>query len=171
MAHRESAASAVAVVRDSGGRIVGRTKLQKIACLLELAGFGEGFSFEYRHYGPYSEELVLATNLACSLKSLEEVEHQANWGGTYSIFRILDGTVAENSDRARLAQAAAQADAVELELAATAAFLAVHEVDDPWSETARRKPGKAAHGRLDKAKELYRNLKSIPTESSLPDIV
>ncbi len=40
------------IVRDVGGRIVGRTRLQKIAYLLELAGFGVGFRFEYRHFGP-----------------------------------------------------------------------------------------------------------------------
>ena len=34
---------AAAIVRDAGGRIVGRTKLQKIAYLLELSGLGEGF--------------------------------------------------------------------------------------------------------------------------------
>jgi hypothetical protein len=35
------------------------------------------------------------------------------------------------------------ADAVELELAATAAFLAYERFPDPWGETARRKPEKS----------------------------
>ena len=38
----------------------------------------------------------------------------------------------------------AQASAIELELAATAAFLAREGQADPWGETARRKPEKAA---------------------------
>ena len=36
---------AAEIVRDGGGRIVGRTRLQKVAYLLELAGFGGGFRF------------------------------------------------------------------------------------------------------------------------------
>ena len=57
----------VAIVRDAGGTIVGRTRLQKTAYLLELAGLGEGFHFSYRHYGPYSEELASAVRDANAL--------------------------------------------------------------------------------------------------------
>jgi hypothetical protein len=42
----------VAIVRDAGGHIVGRTRLQKIAFMLEPAGLGGGFPFRYKHYGP-----------------------------------------------------------------------------------------------------------------------
>ena len=45
----------VAIVRDAGGEVTGRTRLQKIAYLLEVVGFGNGFQFSYKHYGPYSE--------------------------------------------------------------------------------------------------------------------
>ena len=60
------------------------------------------------------------------------------------------------------------ADAVELELAATALFLAKEGFPDPWTETARRKPEKADAGRLAKAKQLYDRLRAIQTPHPLP---
>ena len=58
-------------------------------------------------------------------------------------------------------QRAAQIGAIELELAATAAFLAEAEhVADPWAETARRKPEKAGNGRLEQAKLAYQRLRA-----------
>jgi hypothetical protein len=62
------------------------------------------------------------------------------------------------------------ADAVELELAATAAFLAHERVPEPWAERARRKPEKAESGRLERAKQLYSRLQQIPTPRPLPAI-
>lgn len=69
------------IIRAAGGEIVGRTRLQKVAYLLELAGLGHGFSFEYRHYGPYSEDLALASRNADLLGFLEEEERPTSWGG------------------------------------------------------------------------------------------
>jgi hypothetical protein len=158
------------LVRDAGGKIVGRTRLQKMAYLLELAGLGEGFSFEYRHYGPFSTDLANAAKKARILGLVEEAEREAAWGGVYSIFStdlgVRKGTSAA---RVQLAKVAGEADPVELELAATAAFLA-SESGDPWGETAERKAQKAAGGRLEKAKELYRRLAAIQTPKQLPKI-
>ena len=58
------------IVRDAGGKIVGRTRLQKIGYLLELSGLGEGFSFDYRHYGPFSEERVGGAGCQCARADL-----------------------------------------------------------------------------------------------------
>ena len=56
-------------------------------------------------------------------------------------------------------------------LAATAAYLSKEKgVVDPWGETLRRKPEKAADGRLETAREFYNLLKNIETPVSLPDI-
>jgi uncharacterized protein YwgA len=163
---------AAEIVRDAGGEIVGRTRLQKVAYLLELAGFGDGFQFEYRHYGPYSEDLADAIRLADAYDLVQEVEHKATWGGTYSIFRVKEGAEAtEARDRTAFVQKAAGIDAIELELAATAAYLASAEnSEDPWGETARRKPDKADNGRLEKAKAAYRELLTIRTPAQLPQI-
>ena len=55
-----NAVKVAAIVRDAGGRIVGRTRLQKVAYLLSIAGLEEGLPFTYKHYGPYSEDLASA---------------------------------------------------------------------------------------------------------------
>jgi uncharacterized protein YwgA len=157
------------IVRDAGGQIVGRTKLQKLCFLLEAAGLGEGFSFEYRQYGPYSEEVAGAAYIASVIGVVLETEQQANWGGRYSVFTT---NLAEDSSvpdcRRELARLAASADSVQLELAATALFLALEGISDAWAETARRKPEKA-EGRLDRAKELYGRFKKIKTPNSFPE--
>lgn len=160
----------VQIISDAGGRVVGRTKLQKIAYLLEATGLGEGFAFEYRHYGPYSEELTTAARSAKLLGLLHEEEHATTWGGFYSIYSVSIARSSENS-RVQLARVAVDADPIQLELAATAAFLATEANDDPWVETAKRKPEKASQERLRGAKELYRRLQKIPTPKPLPSIV
>lgn len=161
---------AAEIVRDAGGYIVGRTKLQKIAYLLELAGLGDGFRFEYRHYGPYSEELADAIQVADAFGLITEEERQADWGGIYSIFITSESAGPRDSGlRARFAESAAKIEAVELELAATAAYLAAVEgISDPWKETARRKPEKVGGGRLESAKRAYRDLGKV---APLPKIV
>ena len=164
---------AAEIVRDSGGEVVGRTRLQKIGFLLELAGFGDGFEFEYRHYGPYSEELASGIRLAGAFGLIDEEERPTEWGGFYSIYRARPTMGhATDRDRAAFAREAAGISAVVLELAATAAYLHAEEgVADPWAETARRKPEKARDGRLDEAKEAYRRLLELKTRKPLPPIV
>jgi hypothetical protein len=160
------------LVRDAGGRIVGRTKLQKTAYLLSVVGLEKDLSFTYKHFGPYCEDLATAAHDADLLGLVNETEQLAAWGGTYSTY-----TVSERPDpkahpaRLRLAAEAASADAVELELAATAVFLAKENYPDPWAETARRKPEKAENGRVDRAKALYLRLSAISTPVSWPPIV
>ncbi len=158
------------IVLDAGGRVVGRTKLQKIAYFLEATGLGDGFTFEYRHYGPYSEDLTGASRIARMFGVLTEEEHATNWGGFYSIYTVQGPTSGETA-RTRIARIAAAADPIELELAATAAFLASEGNNDPWGETARRKPEKASSARLVGAKALYRQLRKITTPRDLPAIV
>jgi uncharacterized protein len=144
------------IVRDAGGRIVGRTRLQKLAYLLELSGLGTGFPFAYRHYGPYSEELSIAIRNAALLGLLREEEHSTNWGGFYSIYTTPTvSNLAPGSSRYQLAHQAASADPIQLELAATAAFLATEGVEDPWEMTAKLKPDKSQGGNLQNARLLY----------------
>ena len=155
------------IIANAGGQIVGRTKLQKIAYLLEVADEGDGFHFDYYRYGPYSEELSRAISLASAAGDIGEEEKIASWGGSYSIYTA---PASSNTDgiRQRLVQTAAEANAVVLELAATAAYFAVNGESDPWKETETRKPEKAAGGRLDEAKRLYGMLRGI--SETLPAI-
>lgn len=167
----DDANGAAAIVRDAGRRIVGRTKLQKIGFFLEAAGVGSGFPFRYKHYGPYSDQLAAAAQHAAALRLIDEQEFVANWGGEYSIYSTqLAADPSAHPARALLAQEMVNADAVELELAATAAFLAQEEFAHPWAETARRKPEKAESGRLERAKQLYWRLRQVPSPVALPAI-
>jgi hypothetical protein len=167
---------AASIIQDAGGELVGRTRLQKIAYLSQLAGLANDFEFEYRHYGPFSEELADAIRVATGLRLVDEDERRTEWGGWYSVYRSALHDQPINPDRSRFVSVAAQVGAIELELAATAAYLHVVEGfgkdgnGDPWIETARRKPEKAGEGRIDQAKAAYRRLLMIPTPSPLPEI-
>jgi uncharacterized protein YwgA len=164
--------NAADIIRDAGGQIVGRTRLQKMAYLLEITDLGCGFSFEYRHYGPFSEELANAIEEAKFWDLITEEEHIALWGGSYSIYKAAASAPLSGIDPARieLIQNAKDANPIELELAATAAFLKVVENDpDPWSETKRRKPEKAEKF-LANAQVLYEKLRSVKTPKPLPAI-
>ncbi len=165
---------AARIVRDSGGKLVGRTRLQKVGYLLELAGLGEGFAFEYRHYGPYSEELADAIRFADAFGEVNEEERLAEWGGHYSVYTWQGNTNEQSSDstlRKAFATRAAQINAIELELLATAAYLSREEdVTDPWAETARRKPNKATADRIAAAKMAYEELRHFSVPKPLPVI-
>jgi len=165
---------AARLVREAGGVLIGRTRLQKVACLAKLAGLLDTFEFEYRHYGPFSEGLATAMDTAAGLKFVEEQETQAVWGGWYSTYRATDRTPpAEDAQRFQFVTEAAKIGAIQLELAATAAFLHVKEgLDGPeaWAETARRKPEKAQDNRLEAAKVAYRQLRCLSTPTPLPAI-
>jgi uncharacterized protein len=157
---RELAARIAAVVRDAGGRVVGRTKLQKLTYFLVASGLEDD-----------CEPVTAAVREAHLLGLLREKEELASWGGTYSIFTA-EGQPEQDvpASRLQLAQIAAGADAVELELAATALFLFKEGRADAWQETERRKPEKATNGRLDRARALYQRLSAIETPARLPQL-
>lgn len=161
----------VRMVSAADGEIVGRTRLQKTAFLLELAGLGSGYEFKYKHYGPFSEELASAVDLAPLLFDFHEDQRRSGWGGTYSVFTssaAYDG--AEADPYKQIVSLAKRANPIALELAATAAYLASVGHDDPWGETERRKPEKAAGGKLEQAKALYKKFKELQLPEGLPDI-
>jgi uncharacterized protein YwgA len=160
---------ATEIIAAAGGTLVGRTRLQKLAYLLELAGLGDGFQFEYRHYDPFSEGLAMATHDATLVGMIHEKEEPTTWGGFYSVYTT--SPVEQGELRQAFARLATGSSAVALELAATAAFLAEEGCGEPWQETARRKPDKAADGRLEKAQELYRQFVAIPAPKALPKIL
>ena len=69
------------VVRDAGGRIVGRTRLQKSVYLLSLAGYETPFRFGYKHYGPFSETAADAADLAVAFELIVEQRGESLRGG------------------------------------------------------------------------------------------
>jgi len=162
-----------ALVEAAGGELVGRTRLQKTACLLDLVGAGLGFRFRYHRFGPYSEELSIAASDADALGFVKELPAHAVWGGRYSVFRVTDkarGTATLDSASRELILVATKADSVELELAVTAAFLAEGGFPDAWSEVARLKPSKVTEGRLESAKALYSKFQDLAAPKPLPKI-
>ncbi len=174
MTHPDPRQAAARIVQDAGGELVGRTRLQKVAYLAQLAGYGDEFDFEYRHYGPYSEDLALGMDIAAALGPVKEEERQAEWGGRYSIYTLRRPAPPANVDRASFIQQAKRIGAIDLELAATAAFL--FEVErigngkpgNPWEETRRRKPEKVQNGGLERAIAAYSALRELPTPQKLP---
>ncbi len=169
--NKSDAEKATDIIRDAGGEVVGKTRLQKMAYLLEISGLGCGFSFEYRHYGPYSEDLADGLESAQFSNLLIEEEHTAKWGGSYSIFKTISKAPETEISSARrtILELGMKANPISLELAATAAFLAKEEEDSPWAETERRKPEKAKKW-LQQAKALYAELKKVKTPKQLPAI-
>jgi hypothetical protein len=166
-----SAAKIADIVADAGGRIVGCSRLQKVAYLLSVTGLEDGLPFAYKHYGPYSEAVTTAARDARLLGLLSENEQKASWGGTYSTYVAhAQPSSSVPPARHRLAAASAAADAIELELVATAVFLAKEGHRHPWIETARRKPEKSENGRVEKAQSLYRRLSAIETPVPWPVI-
>ena len=158
------------IVADAGGRIVGRTRLQKVTYLLTVTGLEGEFRFSYKHYGPYSELLESTARLENLFGSLTESEHTATWGGSYYVFDSkIRSSLAESDARRVLARTAADADAIVLELAATSIFLFKEGFEHPWEETARRKPEKASEGRIKDAKALINSLRRVSTPVPLPD--
>jgi uncharacterized protein YwgA len=166
---------AARIVNEAGGRLVGRTRLQKVACLAMLAGFLPEFDFEYRHYGPYSETLAGSMETAADLSLLTEREERTEWGGWYSVYSQTDQTpVGHDVERRNFIAEAAKIGPISLELAATAAFLNTYEgfsASEAWEETAHRKPEKADGGRLERAKIAYAALLNLPSPTPLPRIV
>ena len=158
-----------AIIRDAGSQLIGGTRLQKIAYLLDVVGYGDGFHFSYRHFGPYSESVADSAMMGTLLGLIAEEKRQAEWGGIYSVYSVDaqpdDGVP---TGRRELACQANKSDTVALELAATAVFLS-EDYNDPWFETARRKPMKIKSGRLEKAKSLLSELRMIEVPKPLPD--
>ena len=161
---------AAKIISEAGGSVVGRTKLQKIAYLLEAMGLGDGFDFEYKHYGPYSESLSTALRYGDMLGTINEDIKTAAWGGQYSIFTsTFESTTPTDSMRIKVVSLGNAADPVELELAATAVLLSKDGFSDPWKETEQRKPEKAAGGRVEKAKALLDNFKKLDELHKIPE--
>jgi uncharacterized protein len=163
-----------AIVQDAGGKVVGRTRLQKLAYLLTITGCEADLDFKYKHFGPFSEDVATAARDGNLLGLMNEEEKHAAWGGSYSIYTVPPGSPVHSTNvlpRIELAKLAASADAVELELAATAVFLSYQGFQDAWGETARRKPEKSEAGRIDRAKALFLQMNDIAFPNPLPAIV
>jgi len=156
------------IVAAAGGKLVSRIRLQKIAYLLDQLGAASDFDYVYYHYGPFSRDLENAILDAEAFDLVKEEQvHRASDGARYSIF-TLNRQVEEfkvlTDPRLRvLAQQLAGENVTVLELAATAHWLVTYEHIADWeTEIKRRKGTKNDGGRLEKAKNLLRQLRLEP---------
>jgi len=155
-----------AVVAAAGGRIVGRVRLQKVLYLLDQLGLNSGFTYEYHHYGPYSEALYEAVDFAKAFDLIDErMENRKSDGVRYSIFELkrdAEVVIPDELKKPELRHALVLMNGVNatiLELAATAHFLRQAEGRVDWKdEIVRRKGIKTEGGRLDRATDLLNEL-------------
>lgn len=152
------------VILLNGGKLIGKTRLQKSIYFLEAMNIGFGFEFDYHYYGPYSEDLSIASNDANALDLVRtKWERSQNNGSEYAIFSASGSTPANdaiNDARSSLLKKLSAVDAITLELAATADFLAKNGFpQNYWDETKSRKSAKATPNRVAKAKDLLASLK------------
>lgn len=151
-----------ALVKLNGGRIVGKTRLQKTVYLLKSCGIDLGFDFDYHHYGPYSEELSIASGDAVALKLINLNWNNA-YGNEYAIFSIAAEPTTNLPNKTRDALTVLERhDATTLELAATADFLLKNGFPkNAWQETERRKASKITPARVESAKQLLQEIYSL----------
>ncbi len=159
------------LVALNGGKLIGRTRLQKQAYLLDRCGADFGLQFTYHHYGPYSFDLAAECNYALAEGQIEIEEKPGRHGVLYAIFRSAKEVEQPKhlgklyADKAcSLLQRMDEASDIILELAATIVFLRDEwdyygkEEIGPVEETKARKPLKATGERIDKALDLLRDL-------------
>jgi uncharacterized protein len=156
----------VRIIRLNGGRIIGKTRLQKTFYFLEALNLGCGFEFSYHHYGPYSEELANSANDARALDMIDIDWRESQEGAEYAIFSDKGGRIEVDEERNESRRAVLRVlsgySAVELELAATADFLEKHGYGgEAWSETRRRKFRKISEEGITRGKQLLRELREV----------
>ena len=159
---------AVTMLKLNGGKLVGRTRLQKGVYLLERCGAEFGLSFTYHHYGPYSFELAEGVLDAQAQGQIRIQEKQGRYGIPLSIFHLdrydVDiastlGSLSADEAHAKL-KTLGQATDIVLELAATILFLRDEEGygEQTIEELKTRKPLKATTHRIREAFALLRRL-------------
>ena len=116
----------MSIINANGNRMVGKTRLQKSAYFLERMNLGFGFDFDYHYYGPYSEDLSIASEDAKALGLVNVEWETSNSGMEYAVYSSTEPS-AQGGERFGMRQEVLSLleryDATSLELAATADFL------------------------------------------------
>ena len=154
-----------AIVRLAGGEIVGKTRLQKMAYLLQAKGSGfAGVDFDYHNFGPYSAELAFAADDAESLGLLAAEERPGYHSVPYTVFRSTESATNLNDNKEMIGCKAdlkvmSTYSALVLELAATAVYLKRNGYAESfWKEVKKRKSLKATPQRMRLARKLLQQL-------------
>jgi hypothetical protein len=157
--------TAIQIVAANQGRLVGKTRLQKTAYLLQLSGMEPVYDFDYHHYGPFSTELAEGAEIAVATGDLQAEDRPGPYDLPYTIFtteeRPQEAINGLPIDRAReILRTLERVPSVVLELAATMAFLAVNGTsrDQIAARVRSLKPRKATPDRLEAAEDLLREI-------------
>ncbi len=156
------------IVAAAGGKLVSRIRLQKIAYLLDQIGGKSDFDYVYYHYGPFSRDLENAVVDAEAFELVKQEEgRRASDGARYSIFTLQKNVnefkILKDEKLRNWTRKLAGENVTVLELAATAHWLVKYEHIQDWeTEIRRRKGTKNDGGRLEKAKDLLRQLNLEP---------
>jgi uncharacterized protein len=156
---------AVGVVALNGGRLVGRTRFQKTAYLLDACGMNSGLSFEYHYYGPYSFAFAEGWDSAIKSSGMHKEDKPGKHWIPYSVFTAPAdsapkclGSMSASDAREKLEIMKSRSDVV-IELAATLHFLGRRpDIDDADLAVRRRKPIKATPENMRKAHQLLEKL-------------
>lgn len=157
----------VDMIELNGGRLVGRTRLQKGGYLLHRCGANFGLPFIYYHYGPYSSDLASGCLDALADKRIKIRERPGRHGVRYAIFTLGKdarpsgrlGALSADEARPLLRKIERVSDTV-LELAATIVYFVENgsSAKAAVEETKARKSIKASPERLREAFSLIRDL-------------
>jgi uncharacterized protein YwgA len=157
----------VDVVALSGGRVVGRTRVQKTIYLLDTLGLNSGAAFYYYNFGPFSDEVADGISDGKFSGSLvERVGHRQSDGSPFSVFETQKNSAdvpqlgdIDRDHARRLLERLQSVNSTVLELAATVHWLRfIEKVDDWRAELRRRKGAKTDGGRMDQAAALLGEL-------------
>lgn len=151
----------------NGGKLTGRTRLQKQAYLLHCCGADlNELDFIYHYYGPYSFELADGCVNAKAEGRVMTEERLGRYGTPYTVFEATGTQQPAGIGELSLKQSKEvvdrtnQASSIALELAATAAFLQRQGVYDGrvMDELKLRKSRKATAENLKEARQLLNAL-------------
>jgi hypothetical protein len=140
---------AAAIAAHQGGKVVGRTRLQKEIKLLQRKKFPTDYSYTIHFYGPYSEGLQAEIGLLESLRLVSEEPQTAQDGSPYFILQSLAGAARPDimGPFQKYIDLMEGADLTVLELAATYdMFRATGSDHKEATDRLRRKKGKKCEG-------------------------
>jgi uncharacterized protein YwgA len=155
------------IVALSGGRLVGRTRIQKTVYLLDTQGLKSGAAYYYYNFGPFSDEVAAGISDGKFAGLLaEKIDQRRSDGSPFSIFEteraaesVTNLGSLKRPEAMRLLGRLSSANSTVLELAATIHWLKfIEKVIDWRAELARRKGAKTGGGRTEMAVALLSDL-------------
>lgn len=161
----------VEVVKINDNKMVTKIRLQKTLYFLWEMGLLSGVDdpdFEYRHYGPFSEDLAFAADDAIAEEKLATETRFGHHSEPYTIFRTTEKrcaplTTGEHAQIRTALHVFRRYTGMEMELASSVHFLHRHGYpgDAAVNETRIRKPLKATEARLERARKLLREIEEL----------